>query len=156
MHSIALRITFPYYFIEFWLHAVMVEELIAGGQANVTTFTQGGHGYGEEDSMALQGVPQHPDMAGGDGMHMGGVCVLCVVWGVCVGVCVVWAWEVCVCGVGVGGVCVGVCVLIHGCVTPPPRSTTVWLYDGQCCHSPPSRVTSHEPSGTGGTECSQC
>ncbi len=104
MHSIALRITFPYYFMEFWLHAVMVEELIAGGQANVTTFTQGGHGYGEEDSMALQGVPQHPDMAGGDGMHMGGVCVG--------GVCVVWAWEVCVGGVWCGG-CVwevgGVC-----------------------------------------------
>ncbi len=58
--------------------AVMVEELIAGGQANVTTFTQGGHGYGEEDSMALHGAPQHPDMAGGDGMHMGGVCVVCV------------------------------------------------------------------------------
>ena len=84
--------------MEFWLHAVMVEELIAGGQANVTTFTQGGHGYGEEDSMALQGVPQHPDMAGGDGMHMGGVCVWCVWCGGCVWVCV-WC-----------GGCVWVCV----------------------------------------------
>ena len=51
---------------------VMVEEIIGGGQANVTTFTQGGHGYGQEESLALHGAPQHPDMAGGDGMHMGG------------------------------------------------------------------------------------
>ncbi len=74
-----------YYFHYLCVTAVMVEELIAGGQANVTTFTQGGHGYGEEDSMALHGAPQHPDMAGGDGMHMGGVCVVCVG---CVWVCV--------------------------------------------------------------------
>ncbi len=50
----------------------MVEEYITGGQANVTRLTQGGHGYGEEEGMALHGTPQHPDMSGGDGMHMGG------------------------------------------------------------------------------------
>ena len=51
---------------------VMVEEIAEGGQANVTMFTPGGRGYGQEESLSLQGAPQHPDMAGGDGMHMGG------------------------------------------------------------------------------------
>lgn len=46
----------------------------------MTTFTPGGHGFGESEGLAMGGVPHQPDMGEGAGMSMGGMFYLNNYW----------------------------------------------------------------------------